>query len=204
MLLLPFIFLLCISELSFARPIPSEKSHEGKKGISIPWRRVIPPLGAVALLGSLAGIVYLGTKADEAYASLKTIDESEATAKYLSLPTNDQRYMEHRLEYIGRTLGPEEKAMLTKLDEEHGWPTMEMPDTAKMNEEDRRMLQNVYGKLKHAIDKVKKTDESTVKAIFNAEAAKAERREARYHAALIAATDWKEALERVQGEISVR
>jgi hypothetical protein len=193
-------FLLSTADLLYALPIPNQQQNR-KGAISIPWRKIIPPLGAVGLLGGLAGLVYLGTKADEAYAALKTLDESEFQAKYQSLDPREQAYLDNRKQFIGITLSPEQKESLKDMDERFGWPTMKMPDTHKISEEDKRLLQGVYGRLRHALEKVDRTHETTTKAILNAEIAKAEQREAQMQAAVIAATDWKQALNQVQGEI---
>jgi len=198
--ILALLCLLATADTLWAHPIPAESKGQ-RRGISIPWRKIIPPVGTLAIIGGLAGLVYLGTKADEAYAALKTLDESEFEAKYQSLDSQDQVYLDTRSQYIGRRLTEEEKATLAEMDEKHGWPNMEMPDTRKMNQEDKHMLEKVHGRLRHALEKLERTNQSMAKAVLNAERAKAEQHEAQLQAAVIAATDWKQALHKVQGAV---
>ena len=192
------LILLSLSDAAWSRPLPTM----GRKSISIPWKKYLPTLGAIGLLGSIVGIVFLGTKADGAFRTIKTLKTTEAETLYLSLPAKDQNYLIQRMSYIGESLKDEEKDQVEAQDLIHGWPKMEMPDTKGLNKSTRRELKSIYGRLKNALDKVATTKQTHQEATEAASAAEKENREAQYHAALIAATDWKKALEQAKGQMS--
>ena len=130
------------------------------------------------------------------------MEKSSLHAKYLSLPAKDQEYLIQRMHYFGKEMDIEEKEQLEGQDLIHGWPTMEMPDTSGMDRAARKEIKTVYKGLKHAMDEVNKSYKIHKQALKNAEDAAKEKEKAQYLAALVAATDWKQALAKVKGQTS--
>src|SRR5437762_14193897 len=120
------LLLLALSKAVFAQPVPNSIHPQS---ISIPWRKYLPTLGALGIVGSLVGLIFLGTKADEAYKSAKVVTESEADARYSTLTPDTQKYLLQRLEFIGeKNLPQRQKDDIAADDLLHGWPPAEMPD----------------------------------------------------------------------------
>ena len=148
------------------------------------------------------GLIFLGTKADEAYKSAKIVTESEAEAIYSSLAPDTQEYLVRRLEFIGeKNLPPSQKESIDADDLLHGWPPLEMPDTRGMDRSTRREVKSAFQNYQRAIGKVEVAQELKNKALERSVQADTRHKEAQYHAALIAATEWKEAYEKVKGQI---
>ena len=168
--------------------------------ISIPWRKYLPILGTVGVLGGLLGVIFLGTKADEAYKAAQVVTGSEADAKFLSLSPEEQKYVLLRMEKIGANLSQDEKAILEAFDMRHGWPRAEMPETSGMDKSVQKELKSMYHKVQKAMDKVERTKKIVDKVEANSLAVNKEHKEAQYNAALILGTDWKQACERAKGQ----
>ena len=194
-----FFLILALSDTIFARPIPNDIN---RRSISIPWRKYLPTLGALGILGGLVGLIILGTKADEAYKSAKIVTESEAETRYSSLTPNTQEYLLQRLEFIGeKNLPQSKKEDIEAQDLLHGWPPSKMPDMRGMDRSTRRELKSAFQNYQRAMGKVEIIQELKDKALKTVAQADIEHKEAQYHAALIAATEWKEAYEKAKAQI---
>lgn len=185
------LLLLSLSEVLFALPI---SNAERRRSISIPWRKYLPTIGALGLIGSLAGLVFLGTKADEVFKSGKMLRDSEREAKFASLPPEEQNYLVTRMSLLGEELSPSLKESTRALDEANGWPNLEMPDLSGLDRATRKEIKSKYRKFQGAMNKIALTHESRDKAVAEAERAENIYRNAQYEAAVIARTEWKEAL----------
>ena len=159
----------------------------------------MPTLGALGILGGLVGLIFLGTKADEAYKSAKVVTESEAEVKFSSLTPDTREYLVQRLDFIGEKNLPQH---IETHDLLYGWPPSEMPDTHGMDKSTRQELKSAFKNYQRAMGKVEITQELKDKALVRTALAKIEHKEAQYHAALIAATEWKEAYEKAKGQVS--
>lgn len=159
----------------------------------------MPTLGALGILGGLVGLIFLGTKADEAYKSAKVVTESEAEVKFSSLTPDTREYLVQRLDFIGEKNLPQH---IETHDLLYGWPPSEMPDTHGMDKSTRQELKSAFKNYQRAMGKVEITQELKDKALVRIALAKLEHKEAQYHAALIAATEWKEAYEKAKGQVS--
>ena len=197
---LSILLLLALSKAVFARPV-TNSIH--RQSTSIPWRKYLPTLGALGIVGSLVGLIFLGTKADEAYKSAKVVTESEANARYSTLTPDTREYLLQRLEFIGEKNLPQwQKDDIAEDDLLHGWPPAEMPDTHGMDRSTRRELTLAYQNFQKAMGKVEIAQELKDKAFNTAVQAGNKHKEAQYHAALIAATEWKDAYEKAKEQIS--
>ena len=194
-----FFLILVLSDTGFARPIPNDIR---RRSISIQWRKYLPTLGALGILGGLVGLIVLGTKADEAYNAAKVVTESEAEVRFSSLSPNTQEYLVRRLEFIGeKNLPQSQKESVEAQDLLHGWPPSEMPDTRGMDRSTRQKLKSAFKNYQRAMGKVEITQKLKDKALVTADQADTEHKEAKFHAALIAATEWKEAYEKAKGQL---
>ena len=131
--ILPSLVLLALTDTIIALPIPLER-----KSKSLAWKIYIPLIGTVALIGGLAGIVFLGTKATEAYNSIKSVDSADDQAKYEALPAEERNYIRLRMLLAGRTLSPQEMMRLERLELLHGWAPLKVPDKTKMDDREWR------------------------------------------------------------------
>src|SRR5204862_5610666 len=128
-----------------------------------------PTLGALGIVGSLVGLIFLGTKADEAYKSAKVVTESEADARYSTLTPDSQEYLLQRLEFIGeKNLPQRQKDDIAADDLLHGWPPAEMPDTRGMDRSKRRELRSAYQNFQKAMAESAITQELKAKALETA------------------------------------
>jgi hypothetical protein len=185
------VILLSLSEAFFALPIPNA---DRRRSISIPWRKYLPTIGALGLLGSLAALTFLGTKADEVFKSRKMLRDGETEAKFASLPPGEQNYFVYRMSMLGQELTPSLKESTQAMDQANGWPKLEMPDLSGLDRATRKEIKSKYGKLQDAMNKVALTQESREKAVAEAQLAESIYRNAQYEAAVIARMEWKEAL----------
>lgn len=193
------VILLALSETLLARPIPDS---DRRRSVSIPWRKYLPTLGAIGLIGTLAGLVFLGTKADEAFKSAKVVTESETDARYQSLSPKDRNYLLIRMGSLGEELPKSDRESREVYDKMNGWPEMEMPDVSGMDRATRKEIKSKYRKLESAMNKVALLQESVQKATDTLKRAEVNHTEAKYVAAVIAATEWKEALDKATGQSS--
>jgi hypothetical protein len=186
----PIILLLTLSKACAGIPIGDMNELE-RRSTSGLWKKYLPLIGTVGLLGGLAGIVILGTKADEAYKVAKVIEAGKTTAEYMALPVDQQMYLDSRKESIGKELTDEQQNQIMAEDKMFGWPSMEMPDMRALDVKSRRTLQSAYKKLQTAIDKVSVTQRQ-------ADNINQQLKTAQFNAAVTAATEWKQALEEVK------
>ena len=186
-----------LSETLYARPIPE---NAPQKSISISWRKYLPTLGALGLLGGLVSLVILGTTVDEAYKSAEIVTKSEAEARYNSLPPNSQAYLLQRMSALGEEMPKPLTESLEKLDARNGWPKMEMPDLSSMDKVTKNEIKSKYRTLQKAMNKVDVTREMRGKAADLADKALRAHQKAQFDAALIAGTEWREILEQAKGQ----
>jgi hypothetical protein len=186
----PLLFIFTFSDILLAYPIPESQN---KRSISIPWKKYLPTLGAVGLVGTLAAIIFLGTKADEAYKAVKTVEQSEADAKFLALPVEDQVYFMKRMQSLGKVAPGQSEEKLEAQDLIHGWPKLEMPETAGMDKSTRRELEAVHRKLEIALNEVATTQENLKKA-------ETEVSNAQFSAGVLALTEWRQALKKAKAQ----
>jgi hypothetical protein len=194
-----FLLIFVLSQSVLSRPLPIQDAGWRPK---ISWRQWIPTLGAVGILGGIIGIVFLGTKADEAYKAAEVVKDSEITAKYSSLPTRERIIISQREGYIGKELSREEAKMVEVWDITHGWPDIEMPDSTGMNRAARKELGSVHRKLQNAVNTAILAQEERQKTSTEAEKARKQMYEAQHNAAVIIATDWKSALRKAKESIT--
>jgi hypothetical protein len=184
------ILFLTLSKACAGIPIGVDNKLENRPTSSL-WKKYLPIIGTVGLLGGLAGIVILGTKADEAYKAAKIVEAGKTTAEYMALPTDQQMYLDTRKTSIGKELSDEQRNQIMAEDKMFGWPSMEMPDTKDLDRKSRRTLQSAYKKLQTAIDKASANQRQVDNINQQLKAAQ-------FNAAVTAATEWKQALEQVK------
>lgn len=187
---LSFIFVLTLSNVCSGLPVPDETES---KSVFSAWKKYLPLIGTVGLLGGLAGIVFLGTKADEAYKASHAVEDAQKSVEYMSLPAQQQSYLDMRKASIGQDLTPEERNQLAEQDKQWGWPSMEMPDTSGLDGKSRKALQSAYRKLQTEVDKASQTQRQLNHVSQELKAAQ-------FQAAMITATEWKQALEQVKAK----
>jgi hypothetical protein len=185
-----FIFVLTLSKVCSGLPIPDETKSKSMFSV---WKKYLPLIGTLGLLGGLAGIVFLGTKADEAYKAAHAVEDAQKSVEYMSLPLQQQSYLDMRKASIGQDLTPEERKLLAEQDKQWGWPSMEMPDTSSLDRKSRKTLQSAYRKLQTEVNKASETQKQLnhVSQELNA---------AQFQAAVTAATEWKQALDQVKAK----
>jgi hypothetical protein len=186
----PFILFLTLSKACLGIPIGDENKLT-RRSVSSSWKKYLPFIGTVGLLGGLAGIVILGTKADETYKAAQVIEAGKITAEYMALPANQQTYLDSRKVSIGKELSDEQRNQLMAEDRMFGWPSMEMPDTKGLDLKSRQILQSAHKKLQTAIDKASVTQRQ-------ADNINQQLKAAQFKAAVMAATEWKQALDGVK------
>ena len=162
-LILPLLILLALTDAAVARPIPRQREP-------FDWRKYLPTLGTITLLGGLAGIVFLGTKADDTYRSIKVVDNAEDVAKFSVLPPAEQEYIRLRMGYFkGPKMSPEELEKVEQQDLAHGWPQINNVDTTReMNSAQRRE----WKALKMANDRAYKLEQEKRELEMRADAAR--------------------------------
>lgn len=82
---LPFslLYLLAIAKGLQASPTPLDRERNEVSSSSlwnILWEKYLPTIGAVGILGTLAGLVFFGTHVDQNYQSLETEERNHAEA----------------------------------------------------------------------------------------------------------------------------
>ena len=197
--MLQLMCLLSLFETIFSLPIEGVSERQ-PSSTSISWKRFLPTIGTLGLLASLIGIVVLGTRADEAYKAMKMVEKSTVDAKYFSLPFSEQNYVVRRMEFIGKDMSEDEREQMEGEDLLHGWPPFEMPDTSQMGKATKNALKTAYKSLKSAIHEVDKAEEKVQDTMRQVEAAVRDKKQAQYLAAVVAATEWKDALAKAKGQ----
>jgi TPP-dependent indolepyruvate ferredoxin oxidoreductase alpha subunit len=174
-----------------AQPIPSSSSPQ-----SFSLRRYLPTLGSLAILATLSGIVVLGTKADQAYESLKTLEKSDAVMKYNLLSPEERKYLCERMKAIEVPISEEERSKIEMMDKEVGWPKVEMPDLGGVSTDVRREVEGVYTRLTKALEKVGTLEEINRSTRQRLERTTRELEQAQLDAAFLLATEWKQILQK--------
>jgi|SRR5277367_444277 hypothetical protein len=185
------ILILALSETFLAHPVPANPETERRRTIA--WKKYLPTVGVIGTIGSLFAIIFLGTRHDEAYNAIDTVDRLKDNPKVQALPEEDRDYLFNtRIQYIGKEKEMQEDSRedLEDYDVFHGLPlTREMPDTTGMRRSAIKKLLSVHKKLEKGEAKIKAAQESVLSA-------EAEERTARFAAGEIIATGWKEAVEK--------
>jgi hypothetical protein len=189
--------ILFLADTLFARPI-----HDPSERKSVSWKNYIPVAAAVGILASLAGIVFLGTKADEAYNSLQIVENAKDSAKFTSLPSQDQAYVNHRMTFIDKDLSSERAEELEALDLMHGWPKFEMMDTTKMKPRQIRELRKVYQTTKNALETAKRAAEVEEKMKEQMKQVASQASNARFHATVTLGTNWRDMVNKIKASES--
>ena len=183
------ILILALSETSLGRPVQPNPETESRP--SFAWKKYLPTIGAIGIVGSLIALVFFGTRHDEAYNAIDTIDRLRHNPKLQALPEEDQEYLfDTRIQYIGKENGMEEESRenLEDGDTFHGLPLLrDMPDTTGMKRSTIKKLLSVHKKLEKGEKKIMEAQQLV-------HSAKDEERTARFAAGEIIATDWKEAV----------
>ena len=180
----------------FGLPLPEKEKP--KKGLDLIGfiQKNIAAFGTLGIIASLAGVTYLGTKLDESLKKPKSVNYQELHEKFNSLPAIEREYLKSRLFWIGHTLPDDERKQLEAMDAQHSIPLMEMPDLSGVDDQTRKSLKATYARLKEAhelaIEHARKSE--SMKEAYNKEVREAFT--AQYQAAVLAATDWKEALQK--------
>jgi len=191
------ILILALSETSLGRPV--QPNPETERRPSFTWKKYLPTIGAIGIIGSLIALVFFGTRHDEAYNAIDTIDRLKHNPKLQALPEEDREYLfDTRIQYIGKESGMEEESRenLDNDDIFHGLPlSRDMPDTTGMKRSAIKKLVSIHKKLEKGEKKIMQAQQSV-------HSAKAEERTARFAAGEIIATDWKEAVKQAVGRSS--
>lgn len=200
--MLRLVGMLSLFETVFSLPIAGVSERQ-PSSTSISWKRFLPTIGTFGLLASLIGIVVLGTRADEAYKAMKRVEKSTVDARFFSLPFSEQNYVARRMEFIGKDMSEEEREQMEGEDLLHGWPPFEMPDTSQMGKPIKKNLKTAYKNLKSAMYEVDKAEEKVQDVMRKVEAAVRDKKQAQYLAAVVAATEWKDALAKAKGQTDI-
>jgi hypothetical protein len=193
-----FIFLLALSDLLQASPIPqnSDPAPPTPQKKWITWRTWVPLAGAAAFLGGLATFVYLGTNSEESYKSTKSIQLDQ---KLSTLSPEEQNYLRERHIYLGKKteeLGPREIYWIQTEDERFGFRGMNLPDLKGVDKKTRKEVMTAYGKLHKAMHEVRMTEVEKAEMRNKKENARILTLNAQREAAVIIATDLKKAWEK--------
>lgn len=194
-LLTPLLLLLPLLDLLQASPIPqtSQPLDPPPKTKWLTWRTWVPLAGTAAFLSSLATFVYLGTHSEERYkaSKLQSIDE-----KLHSLPEEDQQYLEERHIFVGKKdkeLTPKVIERLKYGDQQHGFPGMQVPDLRGVDKETRKEVKVAYDKLQQLMKEVHKTEGEKRETERMVEYVQKVKINAQREAAVIVATNVKDA-----------
>jgi hypothetical protein len=191
------ILILALSETSLGRPVQPNPETESRP--SFAWKKYLPTIGAIGIIGSLIALVFFGTRHDEAYNAIDTIDRLKHNPKLQALQEEDREYLfDTRIQYIGKENGMEEESRENLEDGDifHGLPlSRDMPDTTGMKRSAIKKLLGVHKKLEKGEKKIMEAQQSV-------HSAKDEERTARFAAGEIIATDWKEAVKQAVGHSS--
>ena len=191
------ILILALSETSLGRPV--QPNPETERRPSFTWKKYLPTIGAIGIIGSLIALVFFGTRHDEAYNAIDTIDRLKHNPKLQALPEEDREYLFNtRIQYIGNENGMEEDSRENLEDDDifYGLPLSRgMPDTTGMKRSAIKKLVSIHKKLEKGEKKIMQAQQSV-------HSDKAEERTARFAAGEIIATDWKEAVKQAVGRSS--
>jgi len=191
------ILILALSETSLGRPV--QPNPETERRPSFTWKKYLPTIGAIGIIGSLIALVFFGTRHDEAYNAIDTIDRLKHNPKLQALPEEDREYLFNtRIQYIGNENGMEEDSRENLEDDDifYGLPlSRDMPDTTGMKRAAIKKLVSIHKKLEKGEKKIMEAQQSV-------HSAKDEERTARFAAGEIIATDWKEAVKQAVGRSS--
>ena len=193
------VILLGLFDSLLALPVPADKAPGRKTVSKFQWKNYLPILGTAGLLGVIGAITFIGNKADQAFSAIKKVQSHPGYARYLMLPEKDRDYVESRAEVFGQDLTERQKEITEFMDKMHGWPKLEMPDTTGLDKEAARELKAAYVKLDKAMKKVEKARENENLLEKKKDEVSDRRRKAQLQAAIIVATDWKEALNKAKG-----
>lgn len=191
---LHIVLLLSLFEGFFALPIPNAAKPRQNFLSKFQWKKYLPIVGTIGILGAAGAVYFIGTKADEAIAAIQKVQTDPMHGKYLMLSEGEREYVEKRAKLFGEELDERGKAIVEFTDKVHGWPKLEMPDTTGMAERDVRQLKAAYKRLDKAMKKIEKAKAKESEVNEQKEEVFERRRKAQMHAAIIAATDWKEAV----------
>jgi hypothetical protein len=181
-------------------PIPEDREAEQKAVSKFNWRIYLPILGSFGLLGAAGLVYFIGSQVDEAWAAMKRAEGAPQHGKYLMLSEKERDYVEHRAVLFDQDLDDKAKQVCEYSDQLHGWPKLEMPDTRGMDSTVIRDLKGAYARLDKAMKKIERAKEEETIINKQADEVFEKRRKAQLHAAIIAATDWKEALNKVKAQ----
>ena len=188
------ILILALSETSLGRPV--QPNPETERRPSFTWKKYLPTIGAIGIIGSLIALVFFGTRHDEAYNAIDTIDRLKHNPKLQALPEEDREYLFNtRIQHIGKEEGMHEETRedLEDNDVFHGLPlSRKMPETTGMKRPAIKKLLSVHKKLEKGEKKIKEAQLSLYLA-------KAEEKTARLAAGEIIASDWKNAVDKAMG-----
>jgi len=183
------VLILALSETLLARPIPSQPNTEYRP--SFPWKRYLPTIGAIGVIGSLFALVLLGTKHNEAYNTIESVDRLKHDPKVAALPPEDREYLFSRIQHIGREkdLPEEQREEMEGNDYLHGFPaSIEMPGTTGMGKSAIKKISSVYRKLA-------KAEEKLGQAKIDVDLARKEETNRRWEAGEMIATEWRNAVD---------
>jgi pimeloyl-CoA synthetase len=183
--------ILAFADSLLAVPIPRERK-------SVSWKKFVPTIAAVAIVGSVLGLVFLGTKADEAYNSIQTAELADTQSKLFTLNKEDRGYLMLRKEHVAEEVAPEDAELREGQDMVLGFHKLEMIDTEGMDRAKIREVRKAYLATKQAFDKaadavsLKKKLENEVKEAT----AKADR--AKLEATVLWGVDWRNAVNKAK------
>jgi hypothetical protein len=197
-----FILLLGIYQTVFGLPIPADSEPQQKAVSKFQWKKYLPIIGTIGLLGAVGSIYFIGSKTDQAFAAIKKIKSDPVHGKYLTLSEEERDYVEVRAKLFGQDLDEGDKTITETEDQRHGWPKLEMPETEGMEKGVVRELERVYAKLDKAIKKVEKAKENERVIEKQRDEVFDRRRKTQLHAAIIAATEWKQAVNKAKEQQS--
>jgi hypothetical protein len=187
----PLLVILALADSLHAVPIPSERK-------SVSWQKYIPFIGAVAIVGSLLGLVILGTKADEAYNSMRSVKLAETQSKLLTLPADEKQYLMERKQHLAEKVGPEDAELREGQDMLLGFHKLEMIDTKGMDRAKAREVRKTYWATKQAFDKAAEAVDIKKKLEKEMHEAEAKADSAKLQATILWGVDWRNAVNKAK------
>lgn len=190
------VLILALSETLLARPILPQPDIEHRP--SFPWKKYLRTIGAIGIIGSLFALVFLGTKHDEAYNAIDSLDRLKNDPKVVALSEEQREYLLNgRIQHIGREMDliDMKREEIEGNDFLLGFPvSTDMPDTTGMRKSAVKKLVSVHKKAAKAEEKLKEAKKRV-------DEAKREEAHTRIAACEIIATDWNPAVKQAEEQV---